>query len=83
MKRQDVLDNAYACADRRERATLTLYPVSGRGTFLVVYGRVIAVAEHYTSRRAPQIVLERADLTTMVIGVSMVKDFVVGWVSQP
>lgn len=77
MNRDDLLDNARASAERRERVTLTLYPIGARDD-QVEYGRLIAVAEHYTGRRTLVLVLERDDGTTLVVGLTMVKDFTVG-----
>jgi hypothetical protein len=77
MNRADLLDNARVSAERRERVTLTLHPLHGRGD-RVVYGRLIAVAEHYTGRDTLVLVLDRDDQPALVVGLTMIKDFAVG-----
>lgn len=76
MNRADLLDNLCESRDRRELVTLTLRPVTGqaRAGDVVVTGRVLAVAEGYTSRRALVAVLEQPGRMPKAIGLSMIKD---------
>jgi hypothetical protein len=76
MRREDLLDNLHASRHRREVVTLTLTPVPGFDSVQV--GRVLAIADHYTGRCTPQVVLESERGDTIVIGISMIRNFAVG-----
>lgn len=78
MDRENLLDNLVISRDKRELVTLALSPIRIYPAGIVVTGRIIAVAEHYTGRSTTQVVLDRAGQSTLVIGMTMIRDFHVG-----
>jgi hypothetical protein len=87
--RQELVDNLAESMRRGELVTLTLrsiagFPVNERGD-VVITGRIVTLAEHYTGKHASQIVLARAEENQppLVIGFSMVRQFAVGRRAAP
>jgi hypothetical protein len=80
VKRDELLDNLVASYARDELVTLTLQPVTGGLEDVEMSGRILVLAEHYSSRSTLQVVFKPSKVgdTVKVIGLSMIKRFRVG-----